>query len=219
MRLFGSGGSPIPPEVVSAAAGLGMNVLRLYGSTEVLMATTNRPGGPAEQAGRDRRPRPRRRRASTVRDDDGRAVVGEPGEILVRGPNTCVGFFADPERTAATFIEDGWVRSGDLGVLDEDGFLTIVGRKKEIIIRGGLNIAPREIEDTDPAPPGGRRGRRGRPSASAPRRDRPAPRVVLRPGEDARASTASSSSSTPQGMATYKLPQRLELMRGAAEDA
>ena len=64
----------------------------------------------------------------------------------MRGPNTCVGFFRDPERTAATFDGGGWVRSGDLVTID-DGYLTVVGRKKEIIIRGGLNIAPREIED------------------------------------------------------------------------
>ena len=82
-----------------------------------------------------------------VVDDNGASLVGEAGEILVRGPNTCVGFFDDPERTAATFDANGWVRTGDLGVLDVDGYLTIVGRKKEIIIRGGLNIAPREVEE------------------------------------------------------------------------
>ena len=74
-------------------------------------------------------------------------VRNEPGEIYVRSPNACVGFFDDPERTSATFLPDGWIRSGDIGVLDDDGYLTIVGRKKEIIIRGGLNIAPREIEE------------------------------------------------------------------------
>jgi acyl-CoA synthetase (AMP-forming)/AMP-acid ligase II len=69
------------------------------------------------------------------------------GEILVRGPNVCVGLFDDPDRERAVFTDDGWLRTGDTGVLDEDGYLSIVGRTKEIIIRGGLNIAPREIED------------------------------------------------------------------------
>ena len=69
------------------------------------------------------------------------------GEILVRGPNVCVGLFDDPERERAIFTDDGWLRTGDTGVLDDDGYLSIVGRTKEIIIRGGLNIAPREIED------------------------------------------------------------------------
>ncbi len=57
------------------------------------------------------------------------------------------GFFDDPDRTAATFHPDGWVKSGDVAVMDDEGYLTVVGRLKEIIIRGGLNIAPREIEE------------------------------------------------------------------------
>src|SRR5262249_16348013 len=69
------------------------------------------------------------------------------GEVMVRGPNVCVGLFDDPERQRAIFTDDGWLRTGDAGVLDEDRYLSIVGRKKEIIIRGGLNIAPRELED------------------------------------------------------------------------
>ena len=59
----------------------------------------------------------------------------------------CVGLFDDPERERAIFTDDGWLHTGDAGVIDDDGYLSIVGRKKEIIIRGGLNIAPREIED------------------------------------------------------------------------
>ena len=82
-----------------------------------------------------------------VRDEGGGPVApGQPGELAVRGPNTCVGYFDDPERTASTFV-DGWVLSGDLVAEDVDGYVTVVGRKKEIIIRGGLNITPREIEE------------------------------------------------------------------------
>ena len=145
LRLFGCGGAPIPAEVVEAAEESGLAVLRLYGSTEVLVATWNRPQSPVEK-----------RRSSDgcplpgveveIRDDDGNAVIGAPGEIVVRGPNTCLGFFDDAERTGRTFEADGWVRSGDLGVIDEDGYLSVIGRKKEIIIRGGLNIAPSEVE-------------------------------------------------------------------------
>ena len=72
---------------------------------------------------------------------------GEPGELRVRSAQASLGFFGDPERTAAAYEPDGWVRTGDLATIDERGYLTIVGRKKEIIIRGGINIAPREIED------------------------------------------------------------------------
>ncbi len=146
MRLFGSGGAPVPADLVRAAGEVGISVLRLYGSTEVLVGTWNRSNSPLEK------------RINTdgravddveiaVRDDDGTTIVGEPGELYVRGPNTSVGFFDDPVRTAATFGEDGWVKSGDLAVLDEEGYLTMVGRRKEIIIRGGLNVTPREIEE------------------------------------------------------------------------
>jgi acyl-CoA synthetase (AMP-forming)/AMP-acid ligase II len=146
MSMFGCGGAPVPPELVRAASELGVTALRLYGSTEVLVATWNRRSSPLEK------------RVETdglavdgveveVWDGGGRPVAGQPGEIQTRGPNTCVGFFEDPWRTAATFHPDGWVRSGDVAVMDGDGHLTVVGRVKEIIIRGGLNIAPREIED------------------------------------------------------------------------
>ena len=136
LRCFGCGGAPVPPALVEEAEAHGVQVLRLYGSTEVLVATWNRPGAPREA------------RVYT----DGRAMSGvevelRESEIYTRGPNTCVGFFDDPERTAATFDAEGWVRSGDLATLDADGNLTVVGRKKELIIRGGMNITPRELED------------------------------------------------------------------------
>lgn len=147
MRCFGCGGAPVPPELVHAASAVGVKVLRIYGSTEGLVVTWNRPDSPPDK------------RADTdglampnveieIRDDDDQVVApGHAGEIHVRGPEVCVGLFDDPERTAQVFSHDGWLRSGDLGVLDDDGYLSIVGRKKEIIIRGGMNIAPREIED------------------------------------------------------------------------
>ncbi len=147
MRCFGCGGAPVPPDLVHAAAGVGMLVLRIYGSTEGLVITWNRPDSPLDKrANTDGRAMPHIE--VEVRDDDDQPVVpGTAGEIHVRGPEVCVGFFDDPERMARVFTADGWLRSGDLGVLDEQGHLTIVGRKKEIIIRGGMNIAPREIED------------------------------------------------------------------------
>ena len=82
-----------------------------------------------------------------VREDGTPCEADEPGEIVTRGPNTSIGLFEDPVRAAAIFDPEGWVRSGDQGSLDPDGYLRVVGRIKEIIIRGGLNIAPREIED------------------------------------------------------------------------
>ena len=147
MRHFGCGGAPVPKELVERAAEIGISVERLYGSTEgLIMSWTTPDSDPGLRGSHDGEVL-----AATelwVRDDSGNRVgPGEPGELVVRGPNVCLGFFNDPERTAESFDEDGWLSTGDLGSVDSDGRLTIVGRKKEIIIRGGLNIAPREIED------------------------------------------------------------------------
>lgn len=210
VRAFGCGGAPVPPALVTDAARVGIEVLRLYGSTEVLVATWNRPDSPA-----DRRNRTDGRAMShveiEVRDDEMHKLgPGQPGELYVRGPNTCVGFFDDPERTAATFLEDGWVRSGDLVTIDDDGYLTVVGRRKEIVIRGGLNIAPREIEEmlvafeeVDQAAvvglPDERLG------------ERMCACVVLRPGRDLDLETTVERLRRA-GLATFKLPERLEVL-------
>ncbi len=147
LRCFGCGGAPVPPDLVRAGLAAGIGVRRLYGSTEVLVATWNR-GDAAEATLAETDGAPLSDVEVEVRDDAGSVCPpGERGEIFVRGPNTCVGFYEDPERERRTISEDGWVRSGDLGVFDPAGQLSIVGRSKDIIIRGGLNIAPREVED------------------------------------------------------------------------
>jgi acyl-CoA synthetase (AMP-forming)/AMP-acid ligase II len=199
MQRFGCGGAPVPPGLVRRAEGRGLGVLRLYGSTEVLVATWNRPWSPADK------------KVST----DGVAMTGVEvevrgdGEIFIRGPNTCVGFYLDPERTGATF-DDGWVRSGDLATMDDDGYLTVVGRKKEIIIRGGMNITPREIEElllgfeeVDRAAvvglPDERLG------------ERVCACVVLRPGAALELDEVVARLRRT-GVATYKLPERLAVL-------
>lgn len=147
LRLFGCGGAPVPSELVDAANAVGIRVQRLYGSTEVLAVTWHEPESSLDRR-RDSDGHPVINVEMELRDDNERVCgVQEPGEILVRSPGTSVGYFQDPERTAATYMPDGWIRTGDIGEIDEAGDLRIVGRKKEIIIRGGLNIAPREIED------------------------------------------------------------------------
>jgi non-ribosomal peptide synthetase component E (peptide arylation enzyme) len=145
-----------------------------------------------------------------VRDDDGRPVAaGEPGELFVRGPDTCVGFFDDPVRTGETF-NDGWVKSGDLVTMDDDGYVTVVGRKKEIIIRGGLNIAPREIEEMLVAFPEVERAAVvGVPDERL--GERMCACVVLRPGTSLDLPTTVTRLKE-QGLATYKLPERLEML-------
>ena len=82
-----------------------------------------------------------------LRDDDGRTVdPGEPGEIWSRGPDCFIGY-TDPALTRECFDADGWFATGDVGVVDDEGYLTIVDRKKDIIIRGGENISALEIEE------------------------------------------------------------------------
>jgi len=70
-----------------------------------------------------------------------------PGEIMVRGDNVMKGYYKDPENTAKTLEPDGWMHCGDLGYMDADGFIYVTGRIKELIIKGGENIAPREIDE------------------------------------------------------------------------
>ena len=210
LRLFGSGGAPVPPALVEAAAAQGIDVLRLYGSTEVLVGTWNRPSSTPAQK-RDTDGVAMSHVELRVVDDQGRVLpVGEPGELEVRGPDTCVGFFADPERTAATFHPDGWVRSGDLVTLDADGYLTVVGRKKEIIIRGGINIAPREIEELLVAFPEVERAAViGLPDDRL--GERTCACVVLRPGAALDFATMCDRLDAT-GLARYKRPERLEVL-------
>lgn len=82
-----------------------------------------------------------------IRDEEGNSQPpGTQGEICVRGPRVTLGYWKDPEKTRASFFPDGWFRTGDVGVLDADGFLTITDRKKDLIISGGENIASSEVE-------------------------------------------------------------------------
>jgi acyl-coenzyme A synthetase/AMP-(fatty) acid ligase len=209
LRLFGCGGAPVPPQLVDAAGERGIQVLRLYGSTEVLVGSWNRPSSTPRQK-RDTDGVAMSHVEMQVRDDEGKEQpAGEPGELFVRGPNTCVGFFADSRRTVATF-DDGWVRSGDVLRMDDDGYVTVVGRKKEIIIRGGINIAPREIEELLVAFPEVERA-----AVVGLADDRLGERmcacVVLRAGQ-ALEFTTMIERLKRAGLATYKLPERLEVL-------
>ena len=83
-----------------------------------------------------------------IADGEGRHVTtGEAGEVVVRGPTVMAGYLDDPDATAATLSPDGWLRTGDLGVLDDRGYLRIVGRIKDMFIVGGFNVYPAEIEN------------------------------------------------------------------------
>jgi acyl-CoA synthetase (AMP-forming)/AMP-acid ligase II len=153
MGRVGLGGAPVPLALAERAASHGIAIIRAYGSTEHPSTTGSQFDDPA-----DRRHRTDGRALPGVElrlvDDDGADVPpGTPGEILSRGPDLCLGY-TDPALTAAAFDDEGWYRSGDIGVLDEQGFLTITDRVKDIIIRGGENISAAEVENALQTLPG-----------------------------------------------------------------
>jgi acyl-CoA synthetase (AMP-forming)/AMP-acid ligase II len=146
MPFIGLGGSAVPAAVGERCEKLGIEVARSFGSTEHPSITGSTPDVPHDKrVTTDGRPLP----GVEIRlvDDDGKEVeVGTPGEIWSRGPDCFVGY-TDPALTAATFSADGWFMTGDIGVLDDDGFLAITDRKKDIIIRGGENVSAQEVEE------------------------------------------------------------------------
>jgi acyl-CoA synthetase (AMP-forming)/AMP-acid ligase II len=147
LRCATVAGAPIPPGLVKEAEGHGIVVLRGYGSTETLGVSKTHPSDP-ESKRLTTEGRPVKDVQVEIRDPEGTALgTGVDGEIWVHTPGACFGFMGDPMRTSETFDRNGWARTGDLGTLDEEGFLTVTGRMKQIIIRGGMNITPREIED------------------------------------------------------------------------
>jgi malonyl-CoA/methylmalonyl-CoA synthetase len=144
-RLFVSGSAPLSPQVFEQFRGrFGHTILERYGMSETLMLASNLLEG-ERRAGTVGWPLPGV--SLTVRDRAGRPVAAdEPGEVWVKGPAVSPGYWANPEATAKAFT-DGWFRTGDLGELDAAGCLTLRGRATELIISGGFNIYPREIEE------------------------------------------------------------------------
>jgi long-chain acyl-CoA synthetase len=133
-RVLSSGAAPIAPDVLAFFASIDLPIREVYGQSEDTGPTSyNLPG--------------RTRIGSVGPPIPGLEVkIAQDGEILVRGPNVFLGYYKEPQATAET-LKDGWLCSGDLGVIDKHGFITITGRKKEIIITaGGKNIAPKNIE-------------------------------------------------------------------------
>ena len=145
MRFVGLGGSPIPNAVAERADDLGISLVRAYGCTEHPSVTGSAHADPKEKRiHTDGRPLDWVE-VRTV-DEDGRDTgVGQPGEILTRGPDR-FGGYTDPALTAQSIDAEGWFRTGDVGVLDPEGYLTITDRVKDIIIRGGENVSAAEVE-------------------------------------------------------------------------
>lgn len=154
LRLMVSGSAPLSAQLFGEIeAAFGQRILERYGMTETIMNTTNpyegerRPGTvgmpfPGQEA-----------RVVHVRTREVLAA-GETGEIEVRGPHVFAGYWRNPKASAEAFDADGWFRTGDLGMKDADGYFHITGRARELIISGGFNVYPREVEEVLATHPG-----------------------------------------------------------------
>ena len=146
LRFIRSSSSSLPPPVMAELeATFGCPVLESYGMTEASHQMTSNPLPP-----KARKPGTVGLAAGpevAILDGEGnRLAQGEEGEVCIRGPNVTLGYFANPAANASGFIK-GWFRTGDQGRFDEEGYLTITGRLKEMINRGGEKIAPREVDE------------------------------------------------------------------------
>ncbi|GAU07297.1 AMP-dependent synthetase [Burkholderia stabilis] len=140
------GAAPAPADLLkSFETRYGFPLIEGYGLSEGTCGSTINPFDGVRKAGTVGLPFAGQRIA--IADPDGTHLPqGSTGEVLIQGPNIMRGYLGRPEETAKTIV-DGWLHTGDIGRIDEDGYLSIVGRLKEMIIRGGENIYPKEIED------------------------------------------------------------------------
>jgi acyl-CoA synthetase (AMP-forming)/AMP-acid ligase II len=211
VRVITSAGAPLTPDTAQQTEEtFGCAVTTVYGSTDGGVITVTRTTDPVAKR-RTTVGRPIPGGEVVLRDPLGDPVPdGTPGEVTWRTPTKSFGYLNDDERTGAMFRGDGWFYSGDLGSLDEDGYLSITGRSKDLIIRGGQNISPLEIEQIVarhaavsevavvgiPDPVFG---------------ERTCACVVLRPGVAGLALDELTGYMQDREIAPYKLPERLEI--------
>jgi acyl-CoA synthetase (AMP-forming)/AMP-acid ligase II len=148
VKFCRSASAPLPPELHRAfESRFGIGIIETFGMTETNAPCFTNPldpkkrkiGSPGRAFGNE---------AKVIDPAAGREQArGTPGELMIRGDNVMTAYYKDPENTAKTLEPDGWMHSGDLGYMDEDGFVFVTGRIKELIIKGGENIAPREIDE------------------------------------------------------------------------
>jgi fatty-acyl-CoA synthase len=145
LRVAKSGGAPVPEALIEAYQALGIDMTQGYGITEGAAFSLQLPAVDARRkVGFTGLPALHQR--CRVVDDAGADVPdGEVGELLISGPNVMAGYWRDPEATDEACV-DGWLHTGDLALRDEDGYYKIVDRKKDMLVSGGLNVYPAEIE-------------------------------------------------------------------------
>lgn len=201
LRVFPCGGADVPPELIRGALDrLGTRTGRGYGSTEFPSITSSAgPGEPVE-----------RRACSDGRPIGANEVRIVDGEIQARGPELFLGY-RDPALDAGAFTDDGWFRTGDLGTLDDAGYLTVTGRLKDVVIRSGEKISAREVEDLLAGHP-----KVAAVAVVARPDDRTGERacacVVARRVEDPPTLAELASFLTEAGLSRRKLPELLEVL-------
>jgi cyclohexanecarboxylate-CoA ligase len=213
LRLWVCAGSPIPGTIVDRAmiALPGCRVLSLYGRSENMLTTMCSVIDDVSRASTsDGSAMPGTQ--VVIVDTDGKVLdAGLEGDIAYRGPGHMIEYFRESDHTAELFTPDGYSRSGDLGVMDEDGFVRVTGRLKDIVIRGGFNISARELEDLLAGYP-----YFSNVAVVAMPDERLGEKVclygVLAPGHEAPLLSEVVTYLREQNLATPKLPERLEIV-------
>ena len=151
VRTWVNGGAPLPTDIAERAEEKGANIVNGYGAGDGGWATTARPMDPHRLRTESVGPHHTAMEVKVVDEAGDQVSDGDVGEVIMRGGGCCFGYFHDAERTSEVFDVDGewegWFHSNDAGTIDEQGNLTIVGRLDDMIVRGGQNIYPTEIED------------------------------------------------------------------------
>lgn len=149
LRVITSGGAPVAPQLLmDVETVLGSSLISVYGQTELspIVSATSVEDAVEDRAETAGRPLPHVELRIAASPDFEPVPVGQQGEIQARGYQTMIGYHGQPEATARTLLPDGWLRTGDLGSMDERGYLRITGRLSDMVIRGGENIYPAEVE-------------------------------------------------------------------------
>ena len=213
MRLWVAAGSPIPAAFVRRAGEVlpTLRVLSLYGRTENACTTTcTVQDDPERSVTSDGKALPGN--SVKIVDGDGREVPrGEQGDLAYKGPMHMLEYINNPEETSKLFTPEGYSRSGDLGVMDADGYVRVTGRLKDIVIRGGLNISARQIEDLLIAHPAIRAvAVVGMPDERL--GEKVCCYAVVGPGQENLTRQEVSDYLLARGLAIQKVPERLEIV-------
>ncbi|GLZ11999.1 fatty-acyl-CoA synthase [Actinomadura sp. NBRC 104425] len=217
LRTIVVAGAPVPPSLIELYAEHGIHLQQAWGLTETAPFATHLPvEHTLAKLGSAGIPMPYTQ-VRVVDPATNRPVeAGVPGEIVVRGPNVTPGYWENPEATAAAFDDAGWFHSGDVGHLDEDGYLYIVDRLKDMIISGGENVYPAEVERVLAAMP----GVADAAVVAAPDEQWGETVVaVVKPAEGATITLEDVREHAARHLARYKLPRRLKIVQDVPRNA